>query len=54
MFSNDMKKLYQTIRIDRKSNSFRSYIVLLCYRLQHYCYIKNYKALLHVVGGAKI
>lgn len=53
MFSNDLKILFHTIRIDKKINSFRSFIVLLCYRLQHYCYLKKHRFLLSLVGGGK-
>lgn len=53
ILSNDMNTLCQTIKIDRSINSFRSFIVLLCYRLQHYCYIKNHRILLYLVGGGK-
>ncbi len=53
ILSNDFIILCQKIRVDRSVNSFRSFIVLLCYRLQHYCFLKKHRILLHIVGGVK-
>lgn len=53
MFLTDLKELYQIIKIDKQINSFRSFIVLICYRLQHYFYLKKHRILLSMVGGGK-
>lgn len=45
--------LIDTIKIDKEINSFRSFIVLLFYRIQHYFYIRKNVFMLHVAGGIK-
>lgn len=51
-----MKKeitFWEVIKIDKQLNSFKSFVVLLMYRIQHYYYDKNNRLLLHAMGVVK-
>lgn len=44
----------ESINVDRKLNSTKSFLILVLYRTQHFAYVRHYRVLRMLLGGGEI